>query len=171
MESGKLALNLKKVSLHEIALRAADTLDSLSKSKKISVKVESQGDCTAMADGDLIERVFINLLGNAIKYTPQNGRITISVEDMGDHFKAGVSDTGEGIPKEYLERVFLKFEQVEGKARGGTGLGLTISRFFVESHLGKIWVESELGKGSSFYFTIPKNLAVNAAGNVLVSTT
>ncbi len=171
MESGKLALNLKKVSLHEIALRAADTLDSLSKSKKISVKVESQGDCVVVADGDLVERVFINLLGNAIKYTPQNGNITLSVEDRGDHFKAGVSDTGEGIPKEYLERVFLKFEQVEGKARGGTGLGLTISRFFVESHLGKIWVESELGKGSSFYFTIPKNLAVNAAGNVLVSTT
>ncbi len=171
MESGKLTLNLKKVSLHEIALRAADILDSLSKSKKISVKVETTGDCAVIADGDIIERVFINLLGNAIKYTPQNGKITLSVEDGGDHFKAGVSDTGEGIPKEYLERVFLKFEQVEGKARGGTGLGLTISRFFVESHLGKIWVESELGKGSSFYFTIPKNLAVNAAGNVVLLTT
>ncbi len=171
MESGKLALNLKKVSLQEIAFRAADTLDSLSKAKKISVKVDTQGDCEAMADGDLIERVFINLLGNAIKYTPQNGSITLSVEDKGDHFKAGVTDTGEGIPKEYLERVFLKFEQVEGKARGGTGLGLTISRFFVESHFGKIWVESELGKGSSFYFTIPKNLTLNAAGNLFIQTT
>ncbi len=159
MESGKLALNLKKVSLQAIALRAADTLDSLSKAKKIVVKVDAQGDCEVMVDGDLIERVFINLLGNAIKYTPQNGGITLSVEDKGDHLKAGVTDTGEGIPKEYLERVFLKFEQVEGKARGGTGLGLTISRFFVESHFGKIWVESELGKGSSFYFTIPKGLS------------
>ncbi len=171
MESGKLTLNLKKVSLQEIALHAADTLDSLSKAKKITVKVDAQGDCETMADGDLIERVFINLLGNAIKYTPQNGGITLSVEDMGDHFKAGVTDTGEGIPKEYLERVFLKFEQVEGKARGGTGLGLTISRFFVESHLGKIWVESELGKGSSFYFTVPKNLTLNAAGSLLISKT
>jgi len=159
MESGRIALNLRNISLKEMAQRSVDILESLAQAKKILIRIEAIGECTVGADGDMLERIFINLLGNAIKYTPRDGTITISIEDKGSCFQACVADTGEGIPKEYLERVFIKFEQVEGTARGGTGLGLTISRFFIEAHLGKIWVESEFGHGSQFYFTIPKNLS------------
>src|SRR6185312_4586753 len=119
---------------------------------------------TVEADGDLIERVFTNLLGNAIKYTPDSGTITLSLNDDGKSIVCCVEDTGEGIPADYLSRVFEKFEQVQGNRRGGTGLGLTISRFFVESHHGRIWVESEVGHGSRFYFTVPKDLVADEDG-------
>ena len=116
----------------------------------------------------MLERVFTNLLGNAIKYTPDGGTITLSLADDGDYIRCCVEDTGEGIPADYLARVFEKFEQVQGNRKGGTGLGLTIARFFVEQHLGRIWVESEVGRGSRFFFTVPKGLALDATGAVRI---
>ncbi len=164
MESGRIRLQLKPTSIAGVAGRSISILESLAKAKKIQVELVAAEEFTLDCDSDLLERVFTNLLGNAIKYTPEAGRITVSIVDEGAALKCCVSDTGEGIPKDYLERVFQKFEQVQGQRRGGTGLGLTISRFFVESHLGRIWVESQLGLGSHFYFTIPKGLTVDAEG-------
>ena len=164
MDSGRIRLQLKPTSLAGVAGRSMSILESLAKAKKIQVDLSAAEEFTVDCDADLMERVFTNLLGNAIKYTPEGGRITLSIAEDGADLKCCVADTGEGIPKDYLERVFQKFEQVQGRRRGGTGLGLTIARFFVESHLGRIWVESELGAGSQFYFTVPKNLVLDAEG-------
>ena len=164
MEAGRVRLQLKPTSLAGIAGRSIGILEQLAKAKHISVHLVAVEEFTVGADGDMIERVFTNLLGNAIKYTPDSGTITVSLRDDGTDIVCCVEDTGEGIPNEYLSRVFEKFEQVQGNRRGGTGLGLTISRFFVESHHGRIWVESEVGRGSRFYFTVPKNLTVDAEG-------
>ena len=166
MEAGRVRLQLKPTSLAGIAGRSIGILEQLAKAKDISVNLLSVEEFTVQADGDMIERVFTNLLGNAIKYTPSGGAIAVSLRDDGERIVCCVEDTGEGIPPEYLSRVFEKFEQVQGSRRGGTGLGLTISRFFVESHLGRIWVESEVGRGSRFFFTVPKNLADDVDGDV-----
>jgi PAS domain S-box-containing protein len=170
MEAGRVRLQLKPTSLAGIAGRSIGILEQLAKAKHITVRLAAAEEFTVKADGDLIERVFTNLLGNAIKYTPDSGAITLSLRDDGADIVCSVEDTGEGIPADYLSRVFEKFEQVQGNRRGGTGLGLTISRFFVESHHGRIWVESEVGKGSRFYFTVPKNLTVGADGQARLAT-
>lgn len=169
MESGRVRLNLKENSLAGVAGRSIGILESLAKQKDISVNLVAIEEFTLNCDADMLERVFTNLLGNAIKYTPEKGTITISIQDEGAQLKCCVEDSGDGIPPEYLSRVFEKFEQVQSNRRGGTGLGLTITRFFVESHLGRIWVESELGHGSRFYFTVPKGLTQDSEGNVRIA--
>ena len=79
-----------------------------------------------------------------------------------------ISDTGEGIPSEYLDKIFHKFQQVSGRSKGGTGIGLTITRYIIEAHFGKIWVESKLKEGSKFSFSIPKGLKKDEKGEVIV---
>jgi signal transduction histidine kinase len=99
----------------------------------------------------------MNLVGNALKFTKQ-GRVSVWVEQQGDHLLYRVSDTGIGIPKTELENIFTQFQQVDTaitREFAGTGLGLNITKQFVEMHDGRIWAESELGKGSTFFFSIP----------------
>ena len=168
MEAGRIKVDIKDISISGIAGRSIAILESLAHQKEIKVNLNAAEDFTISADPDLIERIFLNLVGNAIKYTPKGGTVTVSLTNGGRALEACVEDTGEGIPPEFIERIFAKFEQVTGQRRGGTGLGLTISKFFVEAHLGWIWVESELGKGSRFYFTIPKNLCLDKDGNVAI---
>jgi len=161
MEAGRMRVQLRTVSLAGIASRSIEMLEQFAKAKNVAVHLAAVEEFSLEADADMIERVFMNLLGNAVKYTPEGGTITISIMDDGASIRCCVEDSGEGIPSESLGRVFEKFEQVQGRRRGGTGLGLTITRFFIESHLGKIWVESELGHGARFYFTIPKGLVAD----------
>ena len=111
-----------------------------------------------LVDRDRINQVFDNLLGNAIKFNPRGGTITIHLETVGDMVQLTVADTGVGIPADKLEKVFDRFYQVDGSATrrfGGAGLGLAIVRRIIEAHGGQIWVESELGQGSAFKFTLP----------------
>ena len=106
-----------------------------------------------------VNQVFDNLLGNAIKFSPRGGSITIEVKDLGDAVQFAVVDTGIGIPPDKLDRVFERFYQVDGSATrrfGGAGLGLAIARRIIDAHGGNIWVESEVGRGSRFSFTLPK---------------
>ena len=170
MESGKITVQVKKISPAEVAGRSIAILGSLHSQKNLTVACTIPPEMTLDGDGDLLERVITNILGNAIKYTPAKGAITISASDVdgGKALRFCVTDTGPGIPKNYLTRVFEKFEQVTETRSGGTGLGLTITKAFVEAHLGRIWVESELGKGSQFYFDIPRNLRVDASGAVVL---
>ncbi len=112
------------------------------------------------ADQDKLGRTLVNLLGNAIKFTRQGGVITLTARHDAPQREVifSVSDTGEGIPKEAFERIFEKFGQVETRQGGrkmSTGLGLTFCKMTVEAHGGRIWVEGELGKGSTFSFTLP----------------
>ena len=116
---------------------------------------------TVKADYELIERIFINLLTNAIKFSPKNDKIYINAQDDLDNkfVKITVKDSGSGIPEEFKDRIFEKFTQVIAKdsaSMRSTGLGLTFCKLAVEANGGKIGVESELKKGSTFWFTLPK---------------
>jgi signal transduction histidine kinase/HAMP domain-containing protein len=110
-------------------------------------------------DADRISQVFTNLIGNAIKFTPTNGKITAEIIDKEMEFECRVIDTGIGIAPENLDKVFARFEQfdrTEGSGAKGTGLGLAITKALIQLHRGNIWLESELNKGSKFIFTLPK---------------
>lgn len=117
------------------------------------------GPVMVWGDRERLSQVLDNLLHNAVKFSPKGGRITLRVLDLGDHVQVSVQDTGIGIPSDKLERIFERFYQVDGSTKrrfGGMGLGLAIVKRIVEAHGGRVWAESELGKGSTFYFTIPK---------------
>jgi diguanylate cyclase (GGDEF)-like protein len=114
------------------------------------------------ADPDKIIQIFTNLIGNAIKLTPEKGQITLEIKDMEKEIECSVADTGKGIAGEDMPKLFTKFQQfdrVPGAGAKGTGLGLAITKELVRMHGGRIWAESKLGKGSKFTFTIPKYTA------------
>ena len=102
-----------------------------------------------------ILQVLVNLIGNALKFTPAKGSVVVSVEQSGEEIRFSVRDTGRGIPEDQLEAVFERFLQIEKDDRRGVGLGLYISKCIVQGHGGRIWVESRIGEGSEFCFTIP----------------
>ena len=107
------------------------------------------------ADGHRVGQVVSNLLSNAIKFMRQGGKIIVSARRRGNSFVVSVSDEGPGIARKNLSKAFDRFWQAEETRRLGSGLGLSIAKGIVEAHGGKIWVDSELGKGSSFFFTLP----------------
>lgn len=162
LEAGKLKLNLDTCQIDEIASRVVELFSPQSRTNKIKLSQEVIGGPLppVVADPNLIERVFTNLVGNATKFTPDGGTITLRLAFSPEMFTCSVIDTGEGIPFNYLDKVFDKFRQVEGRFKGGAGLGLTICKRIVEAHGGRIWVESEEGKGSNFIFTIPRHLVI-----------
>ena len=103
-------------------------------------------------------QVLSNLIGNAIKFTPAKGQICVSCQRTGPESKeveVSVSDTGEGIAPEKIKTIFERFSQIHDKDRRGIGLGLYIAKMMVEQHPGRIWVESKVGEGSTFHFTLP----------------
>ena len=111
-----------------------------------------------IADGSLLRRVVQNLLGNALKFTPDHGHITIGMEPGAGRLRVWIRDDGPGIPVEYREKIFEKFGQVEARVsrqKYSTGLGLTFCKLVVEAHGGAIGVDSEVGEGSTFWFEIP----------------
>ena len=109
----------------------------------------------ASADTARLLQVLSNLVGNAIKFTPRGGVITVRIEPLGDEVRFAVRDTGPGIAPDQVPHIFGRFWQANRKDRRGIGLGLAIAKGIVEVHGGRIWVESTLGAGSTFYFTIP----------------
>ncbi len=170
LESGRMDIQLSDVDLVEVTQRVLELLQPQILKKSIETKIEllnNTKNVYVRCDCRLIERVINNLLGNALKFTPEGGKITISFLDRNDKVEVSVSDTGEGIPDEYLDKIFDKFQQVTGQRKGGTGLGLTICKYIVEAHKGKIWVTSKLGQGSTFTFYVPKNLTKKADGEIV----
>jgi signal transduction histidine kinase len=138
-----------------------DTLDAFrpaASAKGISLPMAAAGVLLAKYDQDRIIQVLANLLSNAIKFTGERGRISVHVESMGTEVRFSVADTGAGVEPEHLESIFERFWQVTRGDRRGLGLGLFISRCIVEAHGGRIWAESALGRGSTFYFTLPGGL-------------
>jgi signal transduction histidine kinase len=112
------------------------------------------------ADKDKMSRLVSNLIDNAVKYTPENGKIFINLLEEERHARLEVCDTGEGIPADKIEKVFDKFERISS-SEGGAGLGLAIAKDFVQLHKGRIWVESKLKEGSKFIVLLPKDLRFN----------
>ena len=158
IESGKVPLQLVKVKPDEIIAQAVDRLLLQAERAGLTVTVESKDDLPfVLADSKRIEQVMVNLLHNAIKFTPAGGQIWVRAEETGNFIKFSVQDTGIGISPADVSRIFERFYKTDrARSRGGTGLGLAIARHMVEAHGGKIWAVSAEGSGSSFYFTIPK---------------
>jgi PAS domain S-box-containing protein len=169
LESGKAIWNFGEISLKEVITDACKALSSLFEQKKLPCYIEVQPDLPAVyADKERLIQVVINLLSNALKFT-EKGYIKCRAERNGDEILVSIEDTGIGIPEEEKERIFEKFKQVGDLIRGkpkGTGLGLPISKQIVEAHGGKIWVESKLGQGSIFYFTIPLKRKEEGSENI-----
>lgn len=158
MEEGKISMTMQDVFVEELVDSAILTLKKQGEAKGVNLTKDIQPDLPLIeADINKMIWVLTNLVGNALRYTDSGGKITISARVRGNRVYISVSDTGTGIPKEYLDKIFEKFVQVKGKngASGGAGLGLTIAREIVQAHRGRIWVESEAGQGATFTFTIP----------------
>lgn len=153
-------LKLEPVSLEEIARFSVRSAAIMAQSTGIEFKLEiPPGLPPVLGDKNRLVQVFDNLINNAIKFSPSGGTITIRLKDVGDYIQAEVEDTGIGIPGDKLDKIFERFYQVDSSSRrrfGGMGLGLAIVKNIVEAHGGKVWAKSQLGKGSTFYFVIPK---------------
>jgi signal transduction histidine kinase len=166
MEAGKMDLRLAPVNLGETGKRIIELLGSLGQRKNIKFVLDVPAPVVVEADGLLMERMFTNLIGNAVKFAPENGTITVHASEDAEKVTGWVGDDGDGIPLEYRDKIFEKFEQVKGQKAGGTGLGLTICKHIATAHLGTIRVESEPGKGAKFIFTVPKGLKKDEDGRV-----
>jgi len=158
IEAGKMELVFEPVDLCPIIDGVMSTAIGLVKDKPVKLIKEMADDLPNIrADSTRVRQVILNLVSNAAKFT-EEGSITLRAWADDEMVTISVTDTGVGIPEDFLEKVFQEFQQVDGSATrrvGGTGLGLPISRHFVEMHGGRIWVESEVGGGSTFTFTIP----------------
>lgn len=167
LESGEMKLERTTVQPAALVEQALAQVAAEAQAHGHELSTDLAADCPEiMADDEKLLRVIVNLLGNAVKFTPDGGRITVGTRCNSDGLVVSVSDTGPGIPPEYQEKVFEKFGQVEARQTGrkhSTGLGLTFCKLAVEAHGGRIWVDSEPGAGSTFAFSIPQTPGSGAA--------
>jgi GAF domain-containing protein len=158
IEAGQLVLELSDYSVFDIAQTVRSTLEPLATDKKLAFKVEVTPQLpSGRGDGRRLTQVLINLVGNAIKFTDA-GEVAIKAEANNGSFHVSVRDTGPGISVADQTKLFQEFQQADNaitRKKGGTGLGLAISKRIIEMHGGKIWVESQVGQGSTFAFTLP----------------
>jgi two-component system, OmpR family, phosphate regulon sensor histidine kinase PhoR len=157
IESGSLPLLLSEVSACNLIEDVVERLSVQAERAKLNVKIECHtGVPLVKADPDRIAQVLVNLMHNAIKFTPEGGKITVGAEEEEGMLRFYVQDTGSGIPSSDLNRIFERFYKTDpARSSSGTGLGLAIARHLVEAHHGKIWAESIEGRGSTFIFLIP----------------
>ncbi|HEX7153778.1 MAG TPA: PAS domain-containing sensor histidine kinase [Thermoanaerobaculia bacterium] len=156
IESGKVDVRMMPVALEEAFARAESLVRPRAESAQLTLALEPSG-ATVSADPDKLQQVLLNLLTNAIKFTPAGGRVSVSAETAADRVRIHVRDTGVGIDAGSLERVFIPFEQVDGRKSDGVGLGLAISRELVEGMGGTLTVESVVGQGSVFTVELRKS--------------
>jgi signal transduction histidine kinase len=164
MESGAVVLKREKIGIGALIDEiVANNGEEVSR-KKLTIKKAIPGDIGLLwADKDKVTQIIVNILSNAIKYTPSGGSIGIRLSGTDDEIRFEISDTGAGIAKEDIDKLFNKFERIFAEKQEGTGLGLSIAKDIVELHKGKIWVESEIGKGSKFIFILPRNLIMKSS--------
>jgi NtrC-family two-component system sensor histidine kinase KinB len=156
IESGSMAPVLSAVSATTLMREALAPIRPRIDSHGIDLQVDIDESLpSVMADPSQIQRVLTNLISNAVNATQPGGRIVVAARRTDDRVQVSVSDTGRGIPREYLPRLFEKFVQVPGSATGSAGLGLVISRRIIQAHGGAITAESELGRGAKITFTLP----------------
>ena len=160
IESGKLDLRKTDENLYDIVEYCTETMSSLAINKKIDISIKCQKkNIKLYCDKPKIIQVLNNLISNAVKFTYEGGKVKITIKEMEDDAEISIQDTGIGIPSEQIPKLFQKFTSftnVGTKGEKGTGLGLAICKNFIEAHGGKLWVNSILGKGTTFYFTLPK---------------
>lgn len=160
LESGQVVMNLQRVELNPVVGRVLDDLESRAAEKQVTLRNAVPADVNVRADSDRLQQVLFNLVDNAIKYGRAGGEVVVSARvDEDKLVEMSVTDNGPGIPPDATDRVFERFYRVDrarSRDQGGTGLGLSIVKHIVQSHGGEVWVKSELGKGASFFFTLPQ---------------
>jgi signal transduction histidine kinase len=158
IEAGQLLLSLDDYSMKEVVHTVFTSVESLAAEKNLELKVSVSPEVAhGKGDQQRISQVFLNLVGNAIKFT-EAGEVRVEATASNDNFVVSISDTGPGLSEADKQMIFEEFHQVDGSStrkKGGTGLGLSIAKRIVEMHGGRIWVESTVGKGSTFWFTLP----------------
>ena len=155
IDRGNLALEMEQFSMNELI---QETIESLQPTTHIPIYFQAHKKASVNADKNRIRQVLINLLSNAIKYSPSEGSVEIRLYKEIDRCIVSVKDSGIGIEKKHLALVFKRFFRVYGhdtRRFAGMGMGLYISHEIIKGHKGKIWVESEKGKGSTFFFSLP----------------
>jgi two-component system phosphate regulon sensor histidine kinase PhoR len=166
LESQSIPINRQEVDLHKILDGAVLVVKPTTETKKLTIATEGVAENTVVwADRDQIGQALLNLLDNAVKYTPEGGSVSVSASDTGTEVHVTVADTGIGIPREHLNRIFERFYRVDknrSRELGGTGLGLSIVKHIIQSHGGRVWVNSELEEGSAFSLSLPKKQPRNS---------
>jgi signal transduction histidine kinase len=158
-EAGQLHLNLIHVQPQELIASVVDAFREAARDKQITLQSHVSPPLpNVIADPDRLRQVFANLLSNALRHTPDGGRVVLAAERVGHMVRFSVSDTGPGLTPEARARVFDRFWRADlsrSRDGGGSGLGLTIAQYLVEAHGGEIGVESVAGQGACFWFTVP----------------
>ena len=156
MEAGSFALDFQNANLGEVVENVRTLLTPLAEQRDIQIETNTKHPIPRiLLDSARLNQVISNILGNAIKFTPEGGKITIETSVESQNIQVSISDTGPGIPEDQKQQVFERFWQARETHQQGTGLGLAIAKGIVEAHHGKIWIESEVGKGSTFFFSLP----------------
>jgi signal transduction histidine kinase len=171
IESGRVPLHPQPVDPAQVVVECVESVRSLAGENEVTVSVQTQPVGIALLDPARLRQVVLNYLSNAIKFTPPGGVILVRAGRAGRDFLVEVTDTGCGIEPEHQRRVFDEFEQLDGGYRGGTGLGLAVTKQIVEAHGGTVGVQSEPGKGSTFFARLPWAPATEVpAPRILVPT-
>ena len=159
VEAGMMEVKPEVISLKDLIESSLTMVGERAAKHRISLSMEiGEGIGTVRTDPTRLKQILFNLLSNAVKFTPDGGSVSVKARKLDGEIQISVSDTGIGIPKEKMEEIFEPFVQLDGslsRRYEGTGLGLALTRRLVELLGGRIWVESQLGKGSAFHFTIP----------------
>jgi two-component system phosphate regulon sensor histidine kinase PhoR len=157
IESGQVPLKIKPTKPCKIVKRSVKRLREQAERSQLNLDSNCPNDLPEIyADSSRLGQALTNLVHNAIKFTPEGGNVTITARQNVDVIEFSIKDTGIGIPSDDLPRIFERFYKADqARTESGTGLGLAIARHLVEAHSGRIWVESTVGHGSTFYFTIP----------------
>jgi signal transduction histidine kinase len=158
-QAGIMKYKPQEINLGIIAYKAVAILQESADKKNIHIEMDEIADIYAVGDINMVSTIMVNLLSNAIKYTMPGGAINVKAEDSGKYIKIAVIDNGIGIIEEDIQKLFrveIDHKTIGESEEKGTGIGLILCKEFVSRNGGEIWVESEVGKGASFYFTLPK---------------
>jgi PAS domain S-box-containing protein len=172
LDSGRLSLRLSELPATDLLSQASEALSPTVSASGIAFSVDAAGATEKVrCDPGRVMQIFGNIVGNAVKFTPQGGSITISASSAADHVQFGVHDTGPGIDPELVDHLFERYWQAEEGAHKGRGLGLYIAKQLVDAQGGRIWVESRLGAGTTLFFTLPRGNPIQPPARAAVEST
>lgn len=165
IESGNMDVNYEKFNIYQTIRETVSVLNSIANKKNIDINIDIDNELFISADLRMFKQIMYNLLSNALKFTEDNGKVKVVACHVGEELRVEVQDTGIGIPLKDRDKIFMSFRQLDSsitRKQDGTGLGLTLTKKFIELHKGTIDFESDEGKGAKFWFTLPRVFSRNA---------